>query len=150
MIARLEAIAYADPRDVVQWEVEPTFDKQGNVTGERAIMKVTPSRLLTRDQAALVKSVTTKGGGLRFEVNDQLAALAQLAKTLGMTVDPAAATVTNTQVNVGQVNVGGSDSALEAARRLAFALAKLERMRPLLEATETHPPAAVPVAGSEA
>jgi hypothetical protein len=42
----------------MQWEVEPTFDKQGNVTGERPVMKVTPSRLLTRDQAALLKTVT--------------------------------------------------------------------------------------------
>lgn len=147
LIARLEAIAYADPRDIEQWEVEPTFDKQGNVTGERSVIKVTPSRLLTRDQASLLKSVTTKSGGLKFEVNDQLTALAQLAKILGMTADPAAPTVTNTQVNVGQVNVNGEINALEAVRRLAFALAKAERAVALMATTDA--PDAVPVASSE-
>jgi hypothetical protein len=148
LIERLEAIAYADPRDIVQWDVESTFDRRGNVTGERPVMKITPSRLLTRDQAALLKTVTTKNGGLKFEVNDQLAALIQLAKMFGMMADPAAATVTNTQVNVGQVNFNGEMNALEAARRLAFALAKAERSITLAGATDA--PDAVLVEGSKA
>jgi hypothetical protein len=107
----------------VQWDREPELDRAGNVIGFKDTMKVTPSRLLTREQAAQVKSVTTKSGGLKFEVNDRLAALAQLAKVLALTPDrmPPGS---NTQVNVGQVNVAAPDNALEMMRRLAFAIAK--------------------------
>ena len=84
MIRELGRIAYSDPRDVVQWDREPELDQDGNVIGFKDTMKVTPSRLLTREQAAQVKSVTTKSGALKFEVHDKLAALAQLAKVLGV------------------------------------------------------------------
>jgi hypothetical protein len=100
-------------------------------------MEVTPSHLLTKEQAAMVKSVTTKSGALKFEVHDKLAALGQLAKILEMTIDPMPGVTNNTQVNVSQVNVG-SDNALEAARRLAFALRKLQDQAPLLEAAASH------------
>ncbi|HXZ14388.1 MAG TPA: hypothetical protein VEH77_00140 [Roseiarcus sp.] len=43
--------------------------------------------------------------------------------------------VMNTQVNVGQVNTTGETGGLEAIRQLALALAKLERAKPLLEAS---------------
>ena len=128
MIRELGRIAYSDPRDVVQWDREPELDQDGNVIGFKDTMKVTPSRLLTREQAAQVKSVTTKSGALKFEVHDKLAALAQLAKVLGVAPEPQSQTVTNTQVNVGQVNVG-SDNALEDLKRLAFAIEKAARAR---------------------
>ena len=73
--------------------------------GFKDTMRVTPSHLLTKEQAAQVKSVTTKSGSLKFEVHDKMAALVRLARILGMTIQPAAQTMTNTQVNVGQVNV---------------------------------------------
>ena len=58
--------------------------------------------------------------GAKFETHDKLGALEKLAKILGIYQEaPAVQAVT-----VNQVNVGG-DNALEAARRLAFALAKL-------------------------
>ena len=88
MIRELGRIAYSDPRDVVQWDREPELDQDGNVIGFKDTMKVTPSRLLTREQAAQVKSVTTKSGALKFEVHDKLAALAQLAKVLGVAPEP--------------------------------------------------------------
>ena len=53
---------------------------------------------------------------------------------------PATQTVNNTQVNVGQVNVDGAENALEAARRLAFALEKAARAAPLLETTANGEP----------
>jgi hypothetical protein len=85
-------------------------------------MEVTPSRLLTREQAAMVRSVTTKSGGIKFEVIDRLTALEKLAKVLGLPLDITPQTVTNTQVNVGHLHVDSNVSALAAVRRLAFAL----------------------------
>jgi hypothetical protein len=149
LIARLEAIAYSDPRDIAQWNRQPEFDRKGNIKSWKTEIEVTPSRLLTPEQAAQVKIVTTKAGGLKFEVVDRLQALAQLAKILGLTVDTAPLSVSSTQVNVNQVNVVGADNALEAARRLAFALEKAARARPLIEAAATDAPDAVPVVGSE-
>ena len=137
LIARLEAIAYADPRDVMQWNRKPKVDKDGNVTGWTNELVVTPSHLLTREQAAMVKSITTKGDGIKFEVNDQLTALAQLAKILGVAPEPQSQTVNNAMVNVQHVNIGGADNALEGLKRLAFAIEKAARAR---EAIECLPP----------
>ena len=127
LIRHLEALAYSDTRDVVQWGRHPEFDAEGNLLGWKDKMVVTPSDLLTTEQAAMVKSVTTKSGELKFEIIDRLQALAQLAKVLGVVAPDAPSTVTNTQVNVSQVNVTGETTALEAARRLAFALEKAAR-----------------------
>jgi hypothetical protein len=131
LISELERIAYADTRDVVQWDREPELDQDGNVIGFKDTMRVTPSHLLTKDQAAQVRSVTTKSGSLKFEGFDKLAALTQLAKILGMARDPQTQAVSNATVNVQQVNIGG-DNALEAVRRLAFAIAKAQHTQSLL------------------
>ena len=82
--------------------------------------------------------MTTKSGALKFETYDKLAALAQLAKVLGVAPEPQSQTVNNTQVNVGQVQVSGcQDNALESLRRLAFAIQKAARAEKagLLEGT---------------
>ena len=63
-------------------------------------MVVTPSDLLTTEQAAMIKSITTKSGELKFEIIDRLQALGQLAKVLGVVAPDAPSTVNNTQVNV--------------------------------------------------
>ena len=136
LIGELERVAYSDVRDVVQWDREPELDQNGNVIGFKDAMKVTPSHLLSKEQATQVRSVTTKSGALKFEVHDKLAALAQLAKILGVAPEPQSQTVNNATVNVQQVNIGGADNALEAARRLAFALAKAERAMALAGATD--------------
>jgi len=86
---------------------------------------------MTREQAAGVRSVTTKSGALKFEMHDKLGALEKLAKVLGLYQEPAAPV--SQSVTLNQINFN-SDSALEAARRLAFALAKAAQMdqsRPL-------------------
>lgn len=89
--------------------------------GFKDTMKVTPSHLLTKEQVAQVRSVTTKSGALKFEVHDKLAALGQLAKIAGLTQDA------TPQVTVNQLNVSQSpDTALELARKLAFAIAAAE------------------------
>ena len=128
LIREYELIAYSDVRDVVQWDREAELDQDGNVVGFKDVMRITPSRLLTKEQAAKVKSVTTKSGSLKFEFHDKMAALVQLARILGVAPEPQSQTVTNTQVNVGQVNVG-SDNALEDLKRLAFAIEKAARAR---------------------
>jgi hypothetical protein len=116
---------------VVQWDREPELDQDGNVVGFKDTMRITPSHLLTKDQAAQVRSVTTKSGSLKFEAFDKLAALTQLAKILGMNQDPQTQSVSNATVNVQHVNIGG-DNALEAVRRLAFAIAKAQHTQSLL------------------
>ena len=140
LIERLEALAYSDTRDVVQWGRKPIFDDVGNLMGYEDFMEVTPSHLLSKEQAAMVKSVTTKSGSLKFELIDRLQALGQLAKVLGLTLEPTQQTINNAQINVGQMNVSGADNALEAARRLAFALEKAARAAPLLETTANGEP----------
>jgi hypothetical protein len=90
--------------------------------------RLTPSHVLTREQSAQIRSVTTKSGALKFEFHDKLAALAQLAKVLGVAPEPQSQTVNNTQVNVGQVNVG-QHKTLEGLRQLAFAIELAARRR---------------------
>jgi hypothetical protein len=115
-----ERLAFADVRDVVAWERRPLYDADGNVIGYRDEMTATPSHKLKPSQAAAVKGVTTKSGRLKIEFHDKIAALTQMAKILGMTQDVAPAP----SVTVNQLALNnGPETALEAARRLAFALA---------------------------
>jgi hypothetical protein len=100
LIRELEQIAYTDVRDLVQWDREPELGGDGNLEGFKDVMKVTPSHLLTKGQASQVKSITAKSGGLKFEVHDKMAALAQLAHILGMTTEHTTQTVTSTQQRV--------------------------------------------------
>lgn len=134
LIRELEAIAYVDPGDLAQWSRVPRFDGEGNLTGYDDVLELTPSHLLTRAQRSAIKSVsrTVKKDGVtvRLDTNGKQEALALLAKILGMTASdapPATTTINNTQVNVSAV---GETSALEAARRLAFALEKAARALP--------------------
>ena len=136
LIREFERIAYSDTRDVVQWDLEPELDQDGNVVGFKDVMRITPSRLLTKEQAAQVKSVTTKSGSLKFEFHDKMAALVQLARILGVAPEPQSQTVNSATVNVGQVNIG-ADNSLEGLKRLAFAIEKAARAR---EAIECLPP----------
>lgn len=126
VLRELERVAFADARDVVQWDRRPKVDADGNVTGFEDVMIPTPSRLLTADQAAQVRSVTTKAGTLKFEAHDKLQALDKLGKILGLFQETVPTSVQNVQVN--QVNIG-SDNDLEAVRRLAFALAKAQQLQ---------------------
>ena len=89
--------------------------------------------------------MTTKSGALKFEVQDKLAALAQLAKVLGVAPEPQSQTVNNATVNVQQVNVGtGQDNSFEAARRFAFALEKAFRAGVLDALPAFHAPVEEP------
>jgi hypothetical protein len=102
-------------------------------------MTVTPSHRLKPGVAATVKSVTTKSGALKFDVHDKLNALMQLGKILGLYTDAASATAT-TNVQVNQVNIGGNN-ALEAVRRLAFAIQKAQHSQVLsLPVAPSHAP----------
>jgi hypothetical protein len=125
VIRELERVAFNDIRDLVQWERRAIVE-DGQVVGFEDIMVVKPSRLMTPDQASSVRSVTTKAGQLKFETHDKLGALEKLAKVLGLYVEPAAPPVSQS-VTVNQLNFN-SNNAFEAARRLAFALAKVAQM----------------------
>ena len=63
---------------------------------------------------------------LKIEAHDKLGALEKLAKVLGLYQEPAAPAPVQS-VTLNQINFN-SDNALEAARRLAFALAKAAQM----------------------
>jgi hypothetical protein len=128
LIRELERIAFCDPRDVMQWDRVPEFDREGNVLGWRDEVTTTPSRLLTAAQAAQVRSITNKKGAVTFEVHDKLAALDKLARILGVYHEPPTPAPA---VMVNQLNIGG-DNALEALRRLAFAIAKAQNTQSLL------------------
>jgi hypothetical protein len=125
VIRELERLAFNDIRDLVQWEKRAIVE-DGQVIGFEDIMVVKPSRLMTPDQAASVRSVTTKAGALKFETHDKLGALEKLAKVLGLYVEPTAPPVSQS-ITLNQVNFD-SNNAFEAARRLAFALAKAAQM----------------------
>jgi hypothetical protein len=147
VIRELERVAFNDVRDLVQWEKRAIIE-DGQVVGFEDIMVVKPSRLMTPDQAASVRSVTTKAGALKFETHDKLGALEKLAKVLGLYVEtPPASLTVNQQVN--NLNLNG-DNALEAARRLAFALAKAQQLQPIAKVIEHEPDThAIPPQGVE-
>ena len=136
LIRELERIAFYDPRDFVQWERRPRFDEDQQLMGFEDVMIVTPSGKLTADQAAAVRSVSTKSGSLKFETHDKLGALEKLAKVLGIYQEPALPPV-GQSVTLNQVNLSG-DNSLEAARRLAFALAKLSHTSSPGQLIEAH------------
>ena len=120
VVRELERLAFSDAREIVQWQRVPVLDADGNASGFRDEITPTPSHNLKASAAAAVKGVTTKSGSLKIEIHDKLAALAQLAKILGLSQDVAPAP----SVTVNQLNLNnGPGTALEAARRLAFALA---------------------------
>ena len=135
VVRELERVAFADLRNVVQWERRPVVDSEGNVVRFEDAMIPTPSRLLSADAAAAVRGVTTKSGALRIELADKLQALDKLGRMFGLFQDVApAANVTVNQLNLNN----GPDTALEAAKRLAFALAKAQH-----SAIAAPPPAVV-------
>ncbi|MGA9849156.1 MAG: terminase small subunit [Roseiarcus sp.] len=144
VLKELERVAFADARDLVQWDREPILDGAGNVRGYRDVMVTTPSRRLTRDQAASVRSVTTKSGALKIDVHDKLNALMQLSKALGLYQDAAPPPVTVNQVNVS----AGQNTGLELARRLAFALSAARAIAPPKELPAASEPLTVECAAS--
>lgn len=131
IISQLESLAFSDIRDVLQWERVPTLDDEGNVTGFRDVMTVTPSHNLTKAQAAGLKKIGTKAGELNIEWHDQRAALQELAKIEGLYQDAGPTTISTT---LNQVNFG-STPALDAVRRLAFAIQKAQHSQPLIDIT---------------
>lgn len=137
VIRELERLAFNDVRNLVQWGRKPVYDEDGQVVGFVDDMTVRPSHLMTPEQAASVRSVTTKSGTLKFEMHDKLGALEKLAKVLGLYVEPVAPAFVSQSVTVNQLNVN-DDNALEAARRLAFALAKLSHTGTPGQLIEAH------------
>jgi len=98
------------------------LDDAGNVVGFEDVVTPTPSHRLKAGQAASVKSVSMRPSGLKVELHDKLAALDKLGRMVGLFAD-AAPQVTVNQLNVSQ----GPETALELARKLAFAIAAAEQ-----------------------
>src|ERR1700722_2195068 len=65
VLRELERVAFADARDLVQWDRKAVLAEDGTVVGFRDELIPTPSHLLTVGQAAAVKSITTKSGALK-------------------------------------------------------------------------------------
>jgi hypothetical protein len=123
ILRELDRIAFGDVRSLVRWEQKAQLDQDGNVVGVSDVVSATPSDSLSRDAAALVKSVTTKSGALKIDTHDKLAALQALMRHEGMGERDAAPPVT---VN-NSLTIQG-DSALEHVRRLSFMLAAADQM----------------------
>lgn len=128
----LERVAFGDIRSVIQWRRIPRFDDEGALIGYEDEAVLTPSGLMNADAAAMIKSVSATKHGVKVDTVGKLEALDKLAKICGMYQPdaPLAASVTNNSLTV---NVG-SDNALDAARRLAFALHKAALAGPMIEA----------------
>ena len=122
LIKQLERQAFGDVRSVQQWRRVPIVDAEGSVTGYRDELITTPSERLAPDAAAKVKALKTKAGQVQVEFHDPQVALDKLCRIAGLYAD-ATPSVTVNQVNVS----AGSDTALEAARRLAFAISAAEQ-----------------------
>lgn len=124
-LKRLEDIAFVDVREVANWKREPVLNADGEVISEGESLVIRDSRDLTPQAAAAIKSVFTKSGRLRVEMHDAKAALVDIVKLLsGSDAQPSGG-----NVNVTQINVGGTD-ALEAAKRVSFLLAAARSREP--------------------
>lgn len=116
-LAELEKIAFLDIREVAQWDKRPVMSPDGEVIEIVDKLLLTPSAKLSPAAAAAIKGVTTKSGSLKVELHDKRAALETILKaTGGFPTDDSPSSVTVNQFNVGAVD------AIEAARRIAFAL----------------------------
>jgi hypothetical protein len=134
LIRELEAIAYVDPGDLIQWDREPQFDEAGSLVGYQDRLDLTPSKHLTKAQRSAVKSVsrTVKRDAttVRIDTNGKLEALSLLARILGLPgpdAVPGSTTINNTQVNV---STAADMPVMEVARRLAFILERAARAQP--------------------
>jgi hypothetical protein len=132
IISQLEHIAFSDIRDAIQWRRVPIINDDGDVTGFENVMTFTPSDKLTKAQSAGLKKIGSKGGELNVEWHDPIAALEKLAKIEGLFQDGPSTVTTNNTVN--QVNFGQTP-ALEAVRRLAFAIQKAQHSQQLIDVT---------------
>jgi hypothetical protein len=119
VIRELERLAFADVRNVVQWDRKPQFSPKGDVVGIADEIVAMPSHLLSASAAAGIRSVTTKSGALKIDMHDKLGALEKLAKAIGLFQDAAPLPPS---VTVNHLNIAGND-AVEAVRRVAFLLA---------------------------
>jgi phage terminase small subunit len=125
-IEELKKIAFADVREVAQWDRRPVFSPDGEVVSIVEDVRAVPSAQLSPVAAASIKSVFNKGGAVRVELHDKQAALLAILKLTGAFKDDNAPP---SSVTVNQVNVGGL-SAIEAARRVAFLIRSAVAIQP--------------------
>jgi hypothetical protein len=131
LIRELERLAYSDLRQLVKWGRKAIVNDQGDVTGFEDQVIAASSESLSRDAAAMVKSVTTKSGSLKIEAHDKLGALEKLAKVLGLYQPDAPPPVA--PVTIGQMNVVGGANSLDSIRKIGFMLASLAKQGALIE-----------------
>lgn len=130
--AELANIAFARVTDHTEWKRIPILDEEGNPTGRFTTDVVSrPSERIDDDALAAIGKVHMVRGDMKIEGMSKLEALDKLAKIEGMYA--ADAPIVTTQTTVNQVNIG-EVNALEAVRRLAFALEKA-RQSQLIDVT---------------
>jgi hypothetical protein len=131
-LARLEAIAFTDIREIAQWDKRPIINADGEVTGYEEHVAMTPSAKLSPASAASIKGIIAKFGHARIELHDQRQALVDILKITGAFADDKPAP---TNVTVNQLNVGVTTS-IEAARKVAFLIRQAAAMQsgpPMIE-----------------
>jgi hypothetical protein len=134
-IEELKKIAFADVREVAQWGPKPTFSPDGDLIGIEEQVRVTPADQLSEAAAASIKGVFAKAGGVRLELHDKRQALVDILKITGAFKDdkPPAASLT-----VNQINING-ESAIEAARKVAFLIRSAAALAPQLIGEQPAP-----------
>jgi hypothetical protein len=131
-LARLEAIAFTDIREIAQWDRRAIVNADGEVTGYEEDVRMTPSSKMSAATAASIKGIIAKFGHARIELHDQRQALVDILKITGAFADDKPPP---TNVTVNQLNVGVSTS-IEAARKVAFLIRQAAAMQsgpPMIE-----------------
>lgn len=129
----LSKIAFSRVTDHTKWSRVPILDDEGNPTGAfRTEVIAVPSDRIDDDAIATISKVHSVRGDIKLEGMSKIDALDRLARIEGMYTQEIPATMTS-QTTINQVNIG-EVNALEAVRRLAFALEKA-RQSQLIDVT---------------
>lgn len=127
----LEAIAFVDIREVIDWRRSAITNADGEVTEISEDVQVRDASAIPASAAKAIKGVFLKSGKLRVEMHDKRQALVDIVKALSGS-DGA---LQPSSVTVNQINVGGTD-ALEAAKRVSFLLAAARAREPAVKTIE--------------
>lgn len=121
----LEAIAFVDIREVIDWRRHAVTNADGEVTEITEDVQVRDAASIPASAAKAIKGVFLKSGKLRVEMHDKRQALVDIVKALS----GSDAALQGSTINVQQINLGATD-ALEAAKRVSFLMAAARSREP--------------------
>jgi hypothetical protein len=130
----LEAIAFVDIREVIDWRRQAVTNGDGEVTEITEDVQVRDAASIPASAAKAIKGVFLKSGKLRVEMHDKRQALVDIVKALS----GSDAALQGNTINVQQINVGAHD-ALEAAKRVSFLLAAARSREPAVKTIDVTP-----------